>query len=286
MVHSGLGGDAALARLRERLRQRGLRLLLDFVPNHTGLDHPWGGGSIPSTTFRARNSTWLPDTPQNYTWVKRKQGDLLLAHGRDPYFPGWPMETNACGAIPSFASWPKSIGTWNGCCSSRDLITHKQRCTTACGTVVLAAGARTFPRGPGLSEQDGPLSGKPRQAAGSGGFLTGNARSRGGHHISISRSAVLPPGAVRRAEETHLSPSLPRPVRTQRPEVATILPAAACRAAQPMGARWSVATTPVRTRLEGNWTWDCFVAFAWEGPDGKRLLAVVNYAPDKSLRRR
>ena len=40
-VHDGLGGDAALARLRERLRQRGLRLMLDFVPNHTGLDHPW-----------------------------------------------------------------------------------------------------------------------------------------------------------------------------------------------------------------------------------------------------
>jgi glycosidase len=40
-VHTQLGGEAALARLRERLRQRGLRLLLDFVPNHTGLDHPW-----------------------------------------------------------------------------------------------------------------------------------------------------------------------------------------------------------------------------------------------------
>ena len=40
-VHPGLGGDAALARLRGRLRQRGLRLMLDFVPNHTGLDHPW-----------------------------------------------------------------------------------------------------------------------------------------------------------------------------------------------------------------------------------------------------
>src|SRR5262245_61592668 len=37
-VHEALGGDAALARLRERLRTRGLRLMLDFVPNHTGLD--------------------------------------------------------------------------------------------------------------------------------------------------------------------------------------------------------------------------------------------------------
>ena len=40
-VHDLLGGDAALGRLRERLSRRGLRLLLDFVPNHTGLDHPW-----------------------------------------------------------------------------------------------------------------------------------------------------------------------------------------------------------------------------------------------------
>ena len=34
-THERLGGDAALARLRDRLRARGLRLMLDFVPNHT-----------------------------------------------------------------------------------------------------------------------------------------------------------------------------------------------------------------------------------------------------------
>jgi hypothetical protein len=32
----------------------------------------------------------LAQAPKNYTWVKRKQRDLLLAYGRDPYFAGWP----------------------------------------------------------------------------------------------------------------------------------------------------------------------------------------------------
>jgi glycosidase len=88
VVHPALGGDAALARLRERLRKRGLRLMLDFVPNHTGLDHPWVEDHpeyyIPGTERD------LARAPQNYTWARRKRGDVLLAYGRDPYFSGWP----------------------------------------------------------------------------------------------------------------------------------------------------------------------------------------------------
>ena len=33
---------------------------------------------------------------------------------------------------------------------------------------------------------------------------------------------------------------------------------------------------------DGNWTWDCFLAFAWQGPGGERLLVTVNYAPNQS----
>src|SRR5262249_55259860 len=87
-VHPALGGDAALARLRERLRARGLRLLLDFVPNHTALDHPW----VEDHPEHYVSGTDIDQAraPQNYVWVKRTAGDLLLAHGRDPYFDGWP----------------------------------------------------------------------------------------------------------------------------------------------------------------------------------------------------
>ena len=87
-VLPSLGGDAALARLRERLRERGLRLMLDFVPNHTALDHPWVEAH--PEFYVAASEADLARSPADYTWVRRPEGDRLLAHGRDPYFPGWP----------------------------------------------------------------------------------------------------------------------------------------------------------------------------------------------------
>ena len=87
-VHEHLGGDAALARLRDQLRKRGLRLMLDFVPNHTGLDHPWVE-EHPEYYVQGTEAD-LAREPKNYIEVQRKSGTLILAHGRDPYFPGWP----------------------------------------------------------------------------------------------------------------------------------------------------------------------------------------------------
>ena len=87
-VSSLLGGDAALARLRERLRRRGLRLMLDFVPNHTAVDNPWVI-ERPEVYVGGTESD-IARTPGNYFRLDGAQGGRIVAHGRDPYFPGWP----------------------------------------------------------------------------------------------------------------------------------------------------------------------------------------------------
>jgi hypothetical protein len=87
-VHKNLGGDIALARLRERLQERGLKLLLDFVPNHMAPDHPWVD-QHPDYFVHGTDSD-LARAPQNYCRLQTRSGPVVLAYGRDPYFDGWP----------------------------------------------------------------------------------------------------------------------------------------------------------------------------------------------------
>jgi hypothetical protein len=86
-VHTDFGGDAALARLRERLRARGLRLVLDFVPNHVAPDHRWVEEH--PDFFIAGTEGQLEAQPQNYRRLETRSGSRILAYGRDPYFAGW-----------------------------------------------------------------------------------------------------------------------------------------------------------------------------------------------------
>ncbi len=88
-VDDALGGKAALAAFRARLAARGLRLMLDFVPNHTALDHPW---TKTHPDFYVQGSDYRVETDQ---------GSRLLAHGRDPNFPGWPDTLQLNYAEPS-----------------------------------------------------------------------------------------------------------------------------------------------------------------------------------------
>jgi hypothetical protein len=68
-VDPGLGGREGLAVARAELARRGLRLLLDYVPNHVAPDHPW-----------------TVEHPERF--VHDESGEIAL--GRDPFFPPWP----------------------------------------------------------------------------------------------------------------------------------------------------------------------------------------------------
>lgn len=87
-VHPDLGGNAGLARLRHRIHARGMRLLLDFVPNHTAPDHDWVRTHpeyyVPGSEEQLRHE------PNKYTRVYSTNGYIVLAYGRDPCGPGWP----------------------------------------------------------------------------------------------------------------------------------------------------------------------------------------------------
>jgi hypothetical protein len=81
-VPDTLGGEAGLRVFRERLQRHGLKLVLDFVPNHLGLDHPWVKDR---PELFVRSPTQVPGTFMQLTLA----GPIWLAHGKDPYFPAW-----------------------------------------------------------------------------------------------------------------------------------------------------------------------------------------------------
>jgi glycosidase len=79
-----LGGRQALAALRARLAESGIRLLLDFVPNHTALDHPLVG-----TTPEAYVGGTDDDLARDPESFFRSPSGAVIARGRDPFFPAW-----------------------------------------------------------------------------------------------------------------------------------------------------------------------------------------------------
>ena len=80
-----------LAVARRELAKRGLKLILDFVPNHVAPDHPWVIDH--PEYFVQGNADDARNDPASFV----EAGGKVFACGRDPYFPAWPdvLQLNA-----------------------------------------------------------------------------------------------------------------------------------------------------------------------------------------------
>jgi hypothetical protein len=337
-VHKDLGGDEALARLRERLRKRGLRLLLDFVPNHMALDHPWVEDH--PEYFVAGTELDLARAPQNYTWAKRKSGDVLMAYGRDPYFPGWPdtLQLNygnpatqeaMIGELLKIAGqcdgvrcdmamlvlpdvfertwdiqaqpfWPKA--TQRAREISRDFCFMAEVYWDLEWTLLqqgfdYAYDKRLYDRlreGHARPVREHFFAGLDYQNK-LARFLENHDEPRAAAtftrevHEAAAVITFLSPGlrffhqGQFEGRNKRISPHLVRgpdePVDQQLKQFYDRLVAVLRQPALRDG-QWQLLEC--KPAWDGNWTSDCFLAYAWQGPGEDRLLVAVNYAPNQS----
>jgi Alpha amylase, catalytic domain len=337
-VHHNLGGDAALARLRERLKQRGLRLLLDFVPNHMALDHPWVE-QLPDY-FVHGSDTDLAKAPQNYCRIQTSQGPLVLAYGRDPYFDGWPDTLQLNYGNPALQqAMIGELGRIAGQCDG-------VRCDMAM-LVLPEVFERTWriqtelfwPKATQRVRQEWPEftfmaevywdmewtlqqqgfdytydkrlydrlrdgHARPVREHFSAGldFQNKSARFLENHDEPRAAATFSPDVHQAAAIITFLSPGLrffhqgqfegrrkrisPHLVRGPLEPVDQKLERFYERLLgvlrQPVARQGQWQLLECAPAWEGNWTSDCFLAFAWSGPNGERLLVAVNYAPNQS----
>jgi glycosidase len=337
-VHPGLGGAPALARLRERLQRRGLRLMLDFVPNHTAIDHPWVTDHpeyyVPGTEED------LARTPQNYIRVKAPTGDRVLAHGRDPYFPGWPdtlqlnygnpaLQDAMIQELQAIAAQCDGVRcdmamlllpdvferTWRIAARPFWASTIERVRRKAPGFVFMAEvywdlewilleqgfdyaydkrlydRLRAGPARPVREHLRADLDFQSRLAR----FLENHDEKRAaatfppGMHEAAALITYLSPGlrffhqgqidGRRKRISPHLARAPDEPVDEALQRFYADLLAVLRRPSLRDGAWNLLDCLPA---WDGNWTWDCFIAWAWQGPGGVRVLVAVNYAGNQS----
>jgi alpha amylase-like protein len=337
-VAEKLGGNAALARLRRRMKERGLQLLLDFVPNHMALDHPWVDQH--PEYFVAGSESDLARAPQNYCWLRSAGGKKLLAHGRDPYFPGWPdtLQLNYGNPAVQAAMTEELLKIAHLCdgvrCDMAMLIlpdvferTWGIRAEPFWPRAIETV-RRQYPEFLYIAEVYWDLEWTLQQQ----GFdytydkrlydrlRDGHARPvrdhlRAGMDFQNKLARFLenhdePRAAATFLSEVHeaaavvtyltpglrffhqgqfegrrkrISPHLCRgPNEPVDPTVRAFYSRLLSVLRQPVVRQGHWQLLECLPAWEGNWTSDCFVAYAWEGRDSKRLLAAVNFAANQS----
>jgi hypothetical protein len=90
-VDEMLGGHEGIVKAYNELHSRGMKLVLDFVPNHVAPDHVWTVDH--PEYFILGTEDDLHRRPDDFLRIDQK----IIARARDPYYPPWPdvVQVNA-----------------------------------------------------------------------------------------------------------------------------------------------------------------------------------------------
>lgn len=337
-VHRDLGGAAALARLRRRMQQRGLKLMLDFVPNHMAPDHPWAE-QHPDYFVHGHDDD-LINAPQNYCRVETSHGSLVLAYGRDPYFAGWPDTLQLNYGNPQLqeamiGELERIAGQCDGVRCDMAMLVLPEVFERTWGIRADLFWPRAtervrkaFPDFCFMAEVYWDLEWTMQQQ----GFDYAYDkrlydRLRDGHTRPVREhfhAGLDYQNKLTRFLENHDEPRVAATFSPEMHEAAAVVTFLSpglrfFHQGQFEGRKKRISPHLVRgpdeptderlgqfyDRLcavlrkpvvrdgdwqllecvpvwDGNWTWDCFIAFGWQGSGGERLLVAVNYAPNQS----
>ncbi len=337
-AHTDFGGDAALGRLRDRVHSHGMRLLLDFVPNHTAPDHPWVQEH--PEFYVHGNDDLLTREPQNYGRVTTPSGEIVLAFGRDPYFDGWPDTFQLNYADPRLreeqARVLEKIATLcDGVRCDMAMLVLPEVFERTWGHRPESFWAPTIERIRAakpdflfmaevywdlewtLQQQgfdytyDKRLYDRLREGRAqpvrdhfradmdfqrkSSRFLENHDEPRAAATFEFQKhkaSAVLTflcPGLrfLHQGQRQGFTKRIPvhlgrGPTESTNSDLETFYARLLNCIGRPevRGGEWSLLETT--SAWDGNWTWDCFVCFAWRGKHGEMLVVAVNFAPNQS----
>ena len=84
VINPVLGNEKTLSALHEKLNSIGLELVLDFVPNHFGLQTPY----VERENLFIEEKNFSGST-KDYDVLESSHGKKAIYHGKDPYFPPW-----------------------------------------------------------------------------------------------------------------------------------------------------------------------------------------------------
>ncbi|HEX2869434.1 MAG TPA: alpha-amylase family glycosyl hydrolase [Ignavibacteriales bacterium] len=84
-VSPELGSEDSLINLRKKLNSMGLKLFLDFIPNHFSAESRLLKTN-PEIFLQADEDIFQRDS---HTYFKPEGSNKIFAHGRDPFFPAW-----------------------------------------------------------------------------------------------------------------------------------------------------------------------------------------------------